>query len=762
MLMEKGNTETKSRHVVPTDVVSMLYGSPDLSNVNSSYEIQIDPKMFKLRASDDEISSKADALSSLREHATKYDLNLPLVEDNSEEPVVLSTWQQLRADIGKKDKGKNGLHTGLQKALEFDNLFPTKAKLSEPEDIGMFLLNDNKYKIEEKVQPKESVNTKLYDAETEKKKLAEKHKLQKEVLENQRLVEEQKKQLLELQRQAQEEKKNLKAIERQKEDFAKLKKQQEIVAKQNEVQLEKMRMGILAEYEGTKHLRIKKKIFGTWLRKSTNRIMLMKKLDAQWKWKLKSKSFHYWKSFVQEQRMIREQKQIEKELRDEKLRTEAAEKFCREKTLITFFMKWHCLFKIAQENAAIQKQQEARKLKMESLMERLRSQQQPEPEPPVVIPEVKAPVPVKRPKLRPPKAPISNAREALPTMPELPTHLRSSLTLERSTVEPRQENNVVTEVAPPQQNDPVVEHIEVEPNPSTEAESKQEKKPVKEAAFLKTMEQRSKERKERRDRLAQKYMEIEVEKERKRLEEEQKAIEEEQERKRQVVEEKKRERLAQQQKLLEKEQAEQEARDKWQKAKEHYHKTIQKNLIWLPLKRNMEAAREEIRRACYVYERNLSKKVIKKWKIVHHEHVQARLAARERVIVKMERKADKRLMQYIFDKLKENRIESLQKQESINQYFATKTISKCIVKWRRVLLEKQRRDEIKRLEMETIADEFVIGFRKRFFFSLWKDSVKKAKEKREMENIGAQLRARSQRLLSEYRITQGLTNWNID
>ncbi len=384
-----------------------------------------------------------------------------------------------------------------------------------------------------------------------------------------------------------------------------------------------------------------------------------------------------------------------------------ANRFSKMKTLSRNFLKWLYILNVKREQKLLTLEHEKNKKKMELFMEQLKqknAQQQ----------------------LQQQQQELQQLQQALTPSPLLPDN--------SSNAQP---------VTPVDSN--------------TKKKLKDKTSPEKDKAppkFLQTMEERSKQRKERREQLQRKYKTIEEEKEKQKDEEQLRVLAEEQAKK----DEKKREKMLQKQREIEMEQEKIAMKNKGIKAREHYEKSIVKFYGFLPWKKLLRVRGFLEKRAEDHYRMLLKRKVfesIRHCKYVNYNTITIHQCAS---VALLKGHCNKHLLKKLFIQWCNQLTLAQRKFDKSVQYHNQVIVKRQFLNWKRICRHEREMKELQEIEQERKARAFSIRFSKRFYLSRWKQIIEEAHATKEKEQIGNILREKVKQWLQEYRF-QNAIEW---
>ncbi|KAL9641533.1 hypothetical protein ABK040_013454 [Willaertia magna] len=620
---------------------------------------------------------------------------------------------------------------------------------------------DNNTKTTTKQQPNiletgnyTKIQRELFEAENEKRKV------QTELQTLKFQIEQEKNRLKEVQDIKKQEIKSLKQNQQMKEELERLKLQQKKVLEEHEKERVKIFDKMLLEIEDTKRLSLLSKTFNVWVKKSRKRWQLMLKIKTKLEWKRKRKAFRALFLNAQEEKEVREKKRLERELMIEQKKLNAADHFFRTRSLSRYFVKWVCQYRIARDRKIIEKQHARRKKVMENFIEKIK---QPEPpkeqkEHPV---EVKVnPLDTTNKKISPQKVlviPKERKRETQPKEKRIETNVQvvedtvegqqTGSPLVESTTDVSQSPKLTASLPTNNLNQSSQQNVESQSKTLTIRKLRSPTPPT----FLKTMEERITERKERWKQLQEKYKQNEEEKERIRKEQEQKKLEEEQEKKKAIVEEKRKEKELAKLKILEKEKRQLELQQKLTMAQKHYERSLLKYLIWNPLMKIYQEAKLQEKTANRIYNISLLKKTLNILKFNVVEMKQLRKQENQKKIEQLIQKHERNCVLKAMKSLRINHKRMIDKYIEADYTYSHNSLKKHFSIWKKLQTRKKHQRILRKHENKQKANTYSTKFTKSFYFRRWRLNIQEQKEQRERERQQEQLKEKVKGWLEEYR-----------
>ena len=518
-----------------------------------------------------------------------------------------------------------------------------------------------------------------------------------------------------------------------------VRQQQMKILKEHEKERAKMLDKMTDDILQNNTLTMKSKYFNIWAKRCSKRFQMLLKSKTIFEWKTKKRAFKGLISNWKENKELKEKKSIERQILSEKKKIQAAEQFYRSKALSTFFLRWTCKYKISRDKKIIEKHHSRRREMMNNFIEKMKENN-------VAKQETEM-------------AQLHSVVSALvPKTEELP-QVRKSKTSRKETAPntspiPRDPSTI-----PPQALSTSENVVEILANTEQEPKDKILVKKIKNLpppAFLKTMEDRVSERKERWKQLQEKYKQQEEDKEKVKQEEDKKKQEDELEKKRLALEEKRKEKEQQKLKALEKEKRLLDAQAKLEKARCHYHRTIMKNRILKPLIALVKDIKEKERMANGHYCSNIGKFVFIGLRANIIEERELRKDLNKRKIQQLIRKHEIRSLSRSLKGLKQNVRRNEDMLEEAAAHYRHAALSTCLKQWKRSMRLMKEDRLLKKHENKKKADQFYTSHLLRVYFRNLRSHIQEEKFAREKEQQGKQLKEKVRGWLEDFKIKQDI------
>ncbi|KAG2382525.1 hypothetical protein C9374_005105 [Naegleria lovaniensis] len=278
-------------------------------------------------------------------------------------------------------------------------------------------------------------------------------------------------------------------------------------------------------------------------------------------------------------------------------------------------------------------------------------------------------------------------------------------------------------------------------------------------SFLKAMEERVNERKERWKQLQEKYKLQEESKEKLKQEEEKKKLEEELERKKALLEEKRREKELLKQKALEQELQRQENIQKREKAHNHYLNTLARNRILKPLKRLVQQVQKKEREMDHIYHLKLVKLVFIALRANVMEELELKRVMKQQCIDRRIEAMERKFMSRAFKGLKMNVKKNQQVMQDAIEHYSCSLFTTYFTQWKIRYKKTKERRLIRKYENNKKAEQFYEMYLLKRYFRNLQQAVIESRIQKEKEEQGKVLKEKVKHWLSDFRLKKDI-DWS--